>query len=380
MKSILSANESYRIPAHAPYLHPCRQHKYTQIKTGAVGFRALYALIFVYALSACEKKPEEFHHSILSFGTVIDVTLYDVDEALADKLFKELDADFKLLHDVWTPWADSSLSRINHLLPTERKFSAGPSVIPLIYESIKLAEATDNLFNPAIGKLINLWGFHKSDEADIKPPDAARIKQLVDSNPKMSDLHLQGVQIRSSNPDVQLNFGAFAKGYAIDQSIRYLKKSGVKHAIINTGGDLKAIGKHGDRPWRIGIRHPRKNDIIASIETRGEESVFTSGDYERFYMYKGKRYHHILDPRTGYPAEGSQSVTVIHTNSGLADAAATALFIAGPQQWLKIAKKLKLKQVMLIDSKGDIYVTPEMKQRLQFTSQNAPVLIVTPPL
>ena len=135
-----------------------------------------------------------------------------------------------------------------------------------------------------------------------------------------------------------------------------------------------------DRPWRIGIRHPRKNQLIASIETRGEESIFTSGDYERSFMYNGKRYHHILDPRTGYPAQGTQSVTVIHTDSGLADAAATALFIAGPEDWIKIAKKLKLTQVMLIDDKGVIHITPEMKNRLKFEFPNEATLIVTAPL
>jgi len=342
--------------------------------------RSLYAGLFLCLLSACETQPEEFHHSILSFGTIIDVTLYDVDEALADKIFSDLDQDFKLRHNAWSPWVMGSLTRVNQLIPTGKKFSVGPSIVPLINESIKLTEATEHLFNPAIGKLINLWAFHKYQDANVKPPDAEHIKRLVTSNPSLLDVHLNGVQMQSSNADVQLNFGAFAKGYAIDQSMKYLQASGVKHAIINTGGDLKAIGRHGDRPWRIGIRHPRKNGLIASIETHGEESIFTSGDYQRFYMYKGKRYHHILDPRTGYPAQGTQSVTVIHHDSGLADAAATALFIAGPEEWLKIARKLKLKQIMLIDSKGHIHLTPAMKKRLHFETKNETTLIVSPPL
>ena len=344
-------------------------------------FRSLfYIIIFSGLLLACDKQPDEFHHSILNFGTIIDITLYDVDEALAVKIFNDLDNDYKLLHEAWSPWVPGSLSRINSLLPSQKKFSAAPSVIPLIYESIKLSEASNQLFNPAIGKLINLWSFHKYDTPDIKPPAAASIKKLVDSNPNLSDLTINGLQIQSSNPDVQLNFGAFAKGYAIDQSMAYLKQSGVKHAIINTGGDLKALGRHGNRAWRIGIRHPRKNTIIASIKTQGEESIFTSGDYERFYMHNGQRYHHILDPRTGNPAQGTQSVTVIHSDSGLADAAATALFIAGPDEWHQMAKKLKLKQIMLIDDKGNIHLTPEMKQRVKFESKIDTTLIISAPL
>ncbi|MDH5471870.1 MAG: FAD:protein FMN transferase [Gammaproteobacteria bacterium] len=326
-------------------------------------------------ITGCESKTAEYQREILSFGTLITVTLYDVDHDLAEKIFDHLDNDFAYFHSVWSPWEPGSLSRINSLIPTQKEFSAGPSVLPLINQSLNLAIATDHLFNPAIGKLINLWQFHKSDDPDIHPPDPEIIQALVNSNPRLTDLKINGVRIQSRNPDVQLSFGAFAKGYAIDLSVQYLKDMGIKNAIINTGGDLKAIGKHGDRNWRIAIRHPRQQDIIATIETQGEESIFTSGDYERYYMYQGKRYHHILDPRTGYPADQSQSVTVIHHDSGLADAAATAIFIAGPDKWLDIAKKLNLKQVMLIDNQGNIHVTPEMKSRLILKNPQETTLI-----
>ncbi len=340
-------------------------------------FIILLALAFT---TACEHKANEFHHSTLKFGTIIDITLYDVDEALAEKAFAQLDKDFEYMHNAWSPWVPGSLSRMNVLIPTGAKFSAGPTVLPLIEQSITLSEKTDHLFNPAIGNLINLWQMHKNEDPDIQPPDPEKIATLVKQNPQMSDLKFDGIKMYSTNPAVQLSFGAFAKGYAIDLSMDYLKKLGVKNAIINTGGDLKAIGTHGDRPWRIGIRHPRQEGVIASIEVKGEEGIFTSGDYERFYMYEGKRYHHILDPRTGYPAQGTQSVTVIHQNSGLADAAATALFIAGPEHWYKIAQNLGLKQVMLIDNQGRIHLSPEMKQRIQLKNEQEATLIISPPL
>jgi thiamine biosynthesis lipoprotein len=337
-------------------------------------------LLLLPALNGCNKQPNELHHTILAFGTLIEVTLYDVEQKVADQAFDELDNNFKMFHEMWSPWQPGSLMRINTLLPNGKAFSAGPSVIPLIQQSIKLAEATNHLYNPAIGHLINLWQFHKNKEPDIHPPAAEKIAALVAQNPRISDLHLEGVQLYSDNPAVQLNFGAFAKGYAIDLSIEYLKGLGIKNAIINTGGDLKAIGTHGRRPWRIAIRHPRQPSVLASIDTQGEESVFTSGDYERFYYYNNKRYHHILDPRTGYPATKSQSVTVIHTDSGLADAAATALFIAGPDEWYAIAQKLGLKLVMLVDKQGKIHVTPEMKKRLIFNAEIETTLIVSPAL
>lgn len=336
--------------------------------------------ISVLLFTACSRTAQEYHHSTLQFGTLIDITLYDIKPELAQQVFEQLDRDFEFYHNTWTPWAASSLSRANLLLPSGAGFSVGPSLIPLIEQSSELAEKTEHLFNPAIGHLINLWQFHRHDEPDIKPPDDASIQRLVQQNPRMTDLKLDGIKLSSSNPAVQLNFGAYAKGYAIDQSMDYLKSLGIKHAIINTGGDLKAIGSHGERPWRIGIRHPRSKDVIASIETRGEESVFTSGDYERSYIYKNQRYHHILDPRTGYPARGTQSVTVLHHDSALADAAATALFVAGPDHWWQIARNLGLKQVMLIADNGDIHLSPAMKDRILLKKPDQATIIVSPAL
>ena len=335
--------------------------------------------LLLLSLSACQNDTRTFQHSSLNFGTLIDISLYDVDESTAQQAFTDLDKDFKQLHAAWSPWVAGSLMRMNTLLPTGGFFSADPSVLELIQSSIPLSDATQQLYNPSIGKLINLWQFHKSDEADIQPPDAQKIAELIKQNPQLSDLEINGIRIRSHNPALQLNFGAFAKGVGIDMGIKHLQSLGVKNAIINAGGDLKVIGQHGDRPWRIAIRHPREDGMIASLNALDGEAIFTSGDYERFYMYKGKRYHHILDPRTGYPATASQSVTVIHKNAGLADAAATALFIAGADGWYEIAKKLGLKYVMLIDANGNIIVSPQMQKRLTFM-QATPTLIVSPPL
>ncbi len=337
-------------------------------------------LLLIASQASCQRQANEFHHSSLQFGTLIDITLYDVSPEQAEAAFKMLDEDFAYMHTAWSPWEIGSLRRTNGLLLTGASFSAGPSILPLIEKSTAIAEKTEHLFNPAIGQLINLWQFHRHDEPDISPPDDNDIQQLVEASPKLSDLVQEGIKLRSNNPAVSLNFGAFAKGYAIDLEMQRLKAMGIQNAIINTGGDLKAIGSRSDRSWQIAIQHPRMDTWLARLETQGEESVFTSGDYQRFYIYKGKRYHHILDPRSGYPAEGTQSVTVLHTDSGLADAAATALFVAGPDRWLEIAHKLELKHAMLIDAKGTVYVTPQMHARLVFNPQIETTIIITAPL
>ena len=334
-------------------------------------------LFLLVCLSACDNSSQQQRHSSLHFGTLIDITLYGVSDEQATLAFQKMDGNFTYLHSAWSPWEAGSLSRTNSLIKTQKKFSIGPSIWPLIEKSTELSLKTDGLFNPAIGELINLWQIHKHEDPDIKPPSDKEIQFLVKQNPTLNDLKINGIKIHSENPAVALNFGAFAKGYAIDLQMQILKDMGIKNAIINTGGDLKAIGSHNERPWSIAIRHPRTDTWLAKTETEGEESIFTSGDYERFYIYKGKRYHHILDPRTGYPAEDTQSVTVIHSDSGLADAAATALFVAGPEKWLDIASKLGLKQAMLIDQNGTIHVTPEMHKRLVFNPKIETTINIT---
>lgn len=337
-------------------------------------------ILIITLVYGCTPVPKEFTHTILQFDTQINVTLYDVDEKLATQAFADLDRDYAHYQQSWTPYAPSALTRINQLIPTGEAFSVAPSVLPLITQSITLAKQTDNLYNPAIGKLIKLWQFHRHDDPDIKPPDAEKISQLVAANPQLDNLSFDGIKMRSNNPQVELNFGAFAKGYAVDTSIQHLREMGINNAIFAVAGDVKALGRHGDRAWRVGIKHPRQDGVIASIEMQGEEGISTSGDYERFFLYQGKRYHHILDPRTGYPAEGTQAVTVLHQNSGLADVAATALFVAGPEHWFELAKKLQLKYVLFIDAEGNIEVTPELMKRLVFLDPDKTTIQVTAPL
>jgi thiamine biosynthesis lipoprotein len=184
----------------------------------------------------------------------------------------------------------------------------------------------------------------------------------------MDDIHIENNVLRSDNPMVKLGFGGFAKGTAVDTAIEALKQQGIQNAIINIGGDLRAIGRHGDRPWRIGIRHPRQEgQMLASIAINDDESVFTSGDYERYFTYEGQRYPHILDPRTGYPARDNISVTVVHRQAALADAAATALVVAG-DKWPEIAASLGVDHVMLMRADGQIEMTPAMTEQVRLSN------------
>ncbi len=333
--------------------------------------------------TACEHQTDDdtkvHHHSIFSFGTIIDVSIAGVDEATAEQAFEQLEADFRYMHVTWHPWQRSALSRNNQLFATSEWFSDAPSVRPLLVKAKQLAVSSEHLFNPAIGKLIRLWGLKDGEHETGLPPADEDIRKLLQANPRMDDIEMSGIRIRSNNPGVFVDLGGFAKGYGINRAIETLEIQGIENAIINAGGDLKAIGQRGQRPWRIGINHPRKAEqVLAYIEVAGRQSVFTSGDYERYFEYEGRRYHHIIDPRSGYPGTGTQAVTVMHEDAALADAAATALFVAGPEDWYRIAQSMGIVHVLLVDSDGNIHMSPEMEKHVHLTSKPAKIVISKP--
>jgi len=346
-------------------------HALTKIMFGRKKILLLKLLLIAALLSACKQPAKQYNYSIFTFGTLIDITLYDVSESQAEAAFKKLQKDFDLYHQNWSPWTNGDLARVNKQLENNVAIELPNHLIPLIQSSIELSKQSDNFYNPTIGKLINLWQFHKYQENDIHPPVDNKIQNLVSKNPQMNNLSLNTKnQLINTNPAVSLNFGAFAKGYAIELEIKQLERMNIQNAVINAGGDLSVIGQHGDRLWNIGIRHPREDSILASIEVKDNESIFTSGDYERFYFYQDRRFHHILDPGTGYPAQDAQSVTVLHQDAGRADAAATAIFVAGSKKWQQIAKNMGIQYVLLVDANGDIHLTPAMEKRIKLLNKS----------
>ncbi len=344
--------------------------------------RLTLSLLLLLSVSACQQTTPSYKTSIFSFGTVIQVEISDVNQVQAQQVFTAIEDDLKRMHILWHPWQSGPLGRTNSLCGMAGTFSAPTSVIPLIIKAKQLAIQSDHLFNPAIGKLVKLWGFQQDSFDKNTPPDDAKIQALLKANPRMTDITIKGVRFTCNNPAVRIDLGGIAKGYALEKIIANLKqKYQVKNIMISAGGDLKAIGQHGERPWVIGIRDPLATDkhtAIASIRAKSGDSIFTSGSYERYYLANNKRIHHIIDPRTGYPAKGSLSVTVIHPDATTADAAATALFVAGPNQWVELANKMGIKYVLLIDDKNNVHVTQAMLDRVEFIKEPASLFVVRP--
>lgn len=326
-------------------------------------------LLLCLLLVACAPQKEAYKRQFFSLGTLVEVSLWDVDEKRAAEAVRQVEEIMNDAHRRWHAWEPSEITRLNEAIAEGRSLAVSPATATALTRARELAAAGGQLFNPAIGRMIALWGFQSDDPPHGPPPAQEAIDALLAQAPDMEALWIDGLRVGSSNPAVQLDLGAFAKGYAVDLAIAALRELGIENAIVNAGGDLRAIGSHGKRPWRIGIRQPAdrsEGGILASVETHGDEAVFTSGNYERFFYFDGQRYHHILDPRSGFPAQQAVSVTVIGAEGAATDAAVTALFVAGPERWLEVARDMGITQAMLIDADMKIHMTPEMARRVHF--------------
>ena len=323
-------------------------------------------------LASCGKAPL-YQEQGYVFGTLVEVSVYGEDEARARADVAEVMHEFQRLHDQLHAWQPSELSRLNEAIAAGHSLVVSKALADMLQDAASVEKQSGGLFNPAIGKLIKLWGF-QSDEFKPVAPDAKQIAALVAENPQMSDLSFadepDGVRVQSRNRAVQIDLGGYAKGYALDRAAQLLKARGVNNALINIGGNILAIGQPGNRPWRVGIQHPRKSGALAVLELHDQEAIGTSGDYQRFFMLDGKRYCHLIDPRSGYPAQGVEAVTIMThgPRAGvLSDAASKPLFIGGVAGWRAAAARMNLEDAMLVDADGKIHLTGDLQKRLEFT-------------
>jgi FAD:protein FMN transferase len=327
----------------------------------------LVVLLILPLLHGCSRNEAVYRTQGHVFGTQVEISVYGESEERAQALGAKVLNEFDRLHHKFHAWQPSQLTALNDSIARGDVFQADDEMVDLLKSATKLAEQSGNLFNPTIGHLIRLWGFQSSDITE-HGPSQTEIKRWVGANPRMTDLVFDGTKISSKNKAVMLDLGGYAKGYALDQAARILRAEDVKAALINIGGNILAIGRPGERAWRVGIRDPRSEGTVASVELQDNEAVGTSGDYQRYFMKDGKRHPHIIDPRTGQTTDLVASVTIITSggkDAGLrSDGNSKPLFVAGPLQWQAIAKHLGLQEVMLIDANRNVDMTPAMRARM----------------
>lgn len=328
-------------------------------------------------LVACEGKEPLYQEQGYVFGTLVEVSVYGEDETRARQAVSGVLHEFQRLHDMLHAWQPSELSELNAAFAVGESEAVSAELAAMLQDAAQLSQQSQGLFNPAIGGLVQLWGFH-ADEFKPALPDEKQVAQWVVANPQMSDITIVRGRAQSKNKSVRLDLGGYAKGYALDRAAELLRQQGIHNALINIGGNVLALGRHGKRPWRVGIQHPRKSGALATLELHDGEAIGTSGDYQRYFMLGNVRYCHLINPRSGYPMQGVQAVTVLTrgTHAGvLSDAASKPLFIAGARGWRAAAAQMNLSEAMLVDAQGNIHLTAALQKRLEFTDKNTQRLV-----
>ena len=303
-------------------------------------------IVFLASLSFfclhCTNK--EFTYSKFIVGATCEVKFYTEKDSIANTIISEFDAELIRIDSLLNRF--SELSLVSELNRTQG-IKAPQDIIQLVLLSDSVSQITHGLFDISIAPLLELWGFY---EHELNKPDTAEINQaknLVDY--KKIQVGKDSIIIPEG---MKLDLGGIAQGFAADRVKMILKKYNVISALINIGGEIALIGQSPKgRPWRIGIKHPRGEGIIETVELK-DEALSTSGDYEKFFIINNKRYPHIINPKTGFPALSFVSVTIFASSAAFADAIATAVAVMGPDKGTKFLDSLGIRGIIYYEENG----------------------------
>lgn len=312
-------------------------------------------------LSACSSSKHQYQ--FLVFGTLVELQIYEASTAKADAANLIIEKTFSDLHKTWHAWNQGGLlAEINQAIAGGRSITLAPDVIKFLQKIKKLSLQSENKFNPAIGRLVALWGFHR-EQWQGPPPSEEQLALYIKPMISMRSIEFNNNVLTSGDDRIQIDLGAVAKGYALDLAMTILKEQGIENAVVNAGGDLQVLGQKNHRAWHIGIKSP-KGGTVGSIRLKDGESAASSGDYERKFVWQGKSYHHVINPATGKPAQGIRSVTVIDNNAMRADVAATALLVAGKGNWQSLANRMGVAFVLVVDDEQNVHMSRSMQARV----------------
>jgi thiamine biosynthesis lipoprotein len=339
--------------------------------------RAVICFLAALLLAGCARPGLHSEESYV-FGTRVEVQVWGEPEDKARAAVGEVLREFDRLHRAYHAWQPSELTALNDAIAAGKPLSVSLELAELVRDAQSVAAQGDYLFDPGIGRLVQLWGFH-NDEFKAELPDPGRLAELIQAKPSIADLKVDGLIVTSRNKAVALDFGGYLKGVALDRAAAIFKAKGIGNALINIGGNVMALGSKGGTPWRVAIQHPRSTSPLATLELRDGEAIGTSGDYQRFFELEGRRYCHLIDPRTGWPAQGTEAATILippGPRAGMwSDAASKPLFIAG-EEWPAQAAKLGIAQALRVAAQGRIQVTAILKDRLKFEPADIPVQVL----
>jgi thiamine biosynthesis lipoprotein len=339
-------------------------------------FKALVLLLVIAAVPACSETsgssgPRLVERTFASMGSELKLKAWTADEAAAGAAFEEVANEFDRLEGLMSTWREHSEIQELNRAAGKNPVRVGTELRSLLTTANQVSEWTDGKFDVTFGVMSGLWKFDYQNKDDTipDPAEVARRRKLINYRDLIVDERAGTAFLRRDG--MIANLGGIGKGYAVDRAREILLKRGFHDFIIQFGGDMYVAGREADRPWRVGIQDPRgpKNRIFASMEL-SNSTFSTSGDYERFFMKNGHRYHHILDPATGEPATGCRSVTIIASSATIADGLSKGIFILGPEAGMALVERLPDVEAVMVTDKNKVLVSSGLKGRL---------MLLTPP-
>lgn len=276
-------------------------------------------------------------------------------------------AGLEALNRQWNAWKPGALGRLNATLRRGDWAEPDAALAALLRLATRAEQASAGLFNAGLGGLVGAWGFHADRLADGPAPPEAELRRWRAAPPALAQLEWHGGRVRSPHPGLQVDLGGIGKGWAVDDTLARLQAQGVTDALLDLGGNLAVRGVGPDGPWRVGVRDPFGPGLLARLRCGPCEAVITSGTAERWRrLADGGLATHVIDPASARPAQALASVTVLHPDAAWADAAATALLVAGPARWQALAGRLGLDQVLVLRADGRAEAHARLAARLEW--------------
>lgn len=313
----------------------------------------LSLIVMLTVLQGCTKQ-KLYTDDFIAMDTFFSITVPEENQSVVEGV-KALVNEINRLLNVNN--SESDIAKINK--NSGEYVKVKNMTFEILTKAKEIAERTNGHFDPTIEPLVKLWDF-----SNRVVPDETKLKDTLPLvNHNYININEETKSIMLDKCGMEVNVGAIAKGFAAEKLKQYLLNERVRHALISAGGNTYALGTKPDgSPWKIAIRHPRKKDHILGYVELNDMAVDTSGDYERFFVKDGIRYHHILDPKTGYPASGLISVTVITKDPVKADALATALFVMGSDKAKRYVKSLKDIEAIMVTEKMEVFISSGAKE------------------
>jgi len=287
-----------------------------------------------------------------AMGSDLEIEVLGPDQALCERAAAEARAEVERLDRMMTDWKpESPLMDINRAAGG-KPVVAPPELFFIIERSLQMSELTEGAFDITFAGAGKLWNWRAPDPK-VPDPDTVRAA-LENVGWKGVVLDRESRSVRLSKPGLRIGLGAIAPGYAGDLAMEKIRALGLRDACVNVSGDVRLIGLKDGAPWNVAIAHPRRKGENIAILPVSNAAVSTSGDYEKYFEKNGKRYCHIIDPRTGYPADRCQSVTIVAPNLAFADALATGVFVLGPEKGMSLVEKLEGVQALIVAADGTV--------------------------